>query len=173
VHDSTDDHYFNANWVGQQTREEVLENYYRTSVFRSTSLSDNFNHFLTTDRWHLGFEPVSLISKLELCYTLRDSRVPGPNILDHIESLLKLKRGARIMFKINFIYTFAPWLSDNLCDDLKEILRVFCPLVVHLVEACYRVTFDIGNKMLSTKKGRFTVASWDYELCPSLRFVTF
>ncbi|KAL6709838.1 hypothetical protein ACN47E_000623 [Coniothyrium glycines] len=64
-----DAHYWDANYVGQDMVREMVESWYRTSLFYFYDKVNNasvVDRFLVTDRWNLGLKPRDFIRKVKL-----------------------------------------------------------------------------------------------------------
>lgn len=149
--------FWNAEYVGEDVKKELAENWYRTSRFNFDSSCQYLDAFLTTDRWGLGLNPSNLVANVGLEINLGaafdPSSRPGSRGLEgqwaQLSSFKRMKR-----FKNNthiniLLYLGYKWRHDSLYVKERKLglaLKFIFPSLQALKSAGYRVAVLLDGK---------------------------
>lgn len=142
-----DAHYWNADYLGSEIQREIVENWYRTTLFYFYDKSHNaevIQQFLVTDQWGLGIRPHDFICRVKFelgpstysCHSKINCRGPqqgcqvfdlaGP-LVKPLENLYKLPNHVHFLIRI---HTYGA--LEYGCLREEELRDVITALVGHL-----------------------------------------
>lgn len=166
-------HYWDTDFIGQQTRMELAEYHYRTACFsfktRSVCVITPIEKFLQIDHLGLRFPPSKYLSKVELSFWAQDlfhRSLVKQDILQDMEDLFHLKTGATVSFKLSQVMDCD---SDDMYSPVKESVTTIFPITSRLNKARYNVTVRVDahfhdgcstTTVLMPRNMDFSVETW-------------
>lgn len=179
-------HYWDNEYVGRDMQREIVESWYRTTLFYFYDKAANVKvtqQFLVTDKWGLGIEPRHFFchARIELCmdnvlHRRRGSpyydKGPCCVVTDAGHKLIKsLKNFEGLPNHVEFfirIHTYnAPETGCMSKEELRDAIRVVVKELETLHQGGHRLILqwpNLDNVELSWKKDSFSVDGWTKRL---------
>jgi hypothetical protein len=92
-------HFWNAKYMGTDVRREMIESWYRTSVFEFATPMPDLPCFLLSDTWNIGQHAYSLITHVRLRF---DIEAKNSAECERIESLHLLKEHSKVTICLEY-----------------------------------------------------------------------